>query len=91
MRTGAKRAAAASFATHQPNPRLLDLLARQLGVPREKFPQVARKFGNLGSSTCGVALALTLAQRDGRPVAERAPIFVAALGPGLLWGGLVLY
>jgi len=90
MRSGVKRAAAAGFATHQPNPRLLALLARQLGVPKEKFPPVARRFGNLGSSTCGVALSLALEQAAGRADVERGPIFLAALGPGLLWGGAVL-
>ena len=42
---------AAAFATHQPNPRLVALLARQLGVPVEKFPPIARDCGNLGSTS----------------------------------------
>jgi 3-oxoacyl-[acyl-carrier-protein] synthase-3 len=90
LRSGAGRATASSFATHQPNPRLVDLLARQLRVPREKFPAVARTHGNLGSSTCGVALSMALTECAARPEGERGPIFVAALGPGLLWGGTVL-
>ena len=88
LRTGCSRHDAAAFATHQPNPRLLRTLARQMKVPPEKFPPVALTCGNLGSSTCGVALAralnLTAADSGSRP------IFVASLGPGLLFGGLVI-
>jgi len=81
------RTAVGAFATHQPNPRLLTLLAKVAGVPPETFPQIARTFGNLGSSTCGAALhaALQMAPTfaEGRP----RPIFLASLGPGLLFGG----
>jgi len=90
LRSGFPRAAVGAFATHQPNPRLVEMLARQLGVPAAKFPVVARTSGNLGSSTCGVALARALAACAGHAPPARAPIFVAALGPGLVWGGLVL-
>ncbi len=88
-RSGVTRADVAAFATHQPNPRLVSLLARRLGVPAGKFPEVARTSGNLGASTCGVALCRALTQHASRP--QRAPIFMASLGPGLLWGGAVLH
>ena len=88
LRTGLDRKDAVAFATHQPNPRLVNVLAKQLGVPLEKFPPVARTCGNLGSSMCGVALAraLTLATAN----KKGGPIFVAALGPGLLFGSAVI-
>ena len=92
LRTGEKREAATAFATHQPNPRLVTLLAKQLGSAVDKFPAVARKFGNLGSSTCGTALALALenqrASQSGQPA---GPIFLASLAPGLLWSGMTLH
>ncbi len=91
LRTGFNRNVASSFATHQPNPRILETLARQMGVPLEKFPVVARTSGNLGSSTCGVALARALDEHGNKPPDERGPIFLAAVGPGILWGGGVLY
>ncbi len=87
LRSGTNRRDVGAFATHQPNPRLVALLARQLGVPAEKLPQVARTCGNLGSSTCGVALVRALAAQTDRRAEQRQPIFMAALGPGLLWGG----
>ncbi|MBI3406221.1 MAG: hypothetical protein HY046_12280 [Acidobacteria bacterium] len=88
LKTGIKRAQVSAFATHQPNPRLIKTLARQLKVPVEKFPPVALTCGNLGSSTCAVALvrAIENAIAEGK----REPIFVASLGPGLLFGSTVL-
>jgi 3-oxoacyl-[acyl-carrier-protein] synthase-3 len=87
LRSGFSRASVGSFATHQPNPRLVALLAKQLGVSSEKFPPVARASGNLGASTCGGALHAALQYASKRPRRERQPIFLASLGPGLLFGG----
>src|SRR6266436_1133881 len=56
LRSGISRSAVGGFATHQPNPRLLALLAKQCGVSPDAFPPIARTSGNLGSSTCGAAL-----------------------------------
>jgi len=89
--TGRKRADASAFVLHQPNPRLVQLLARQAGVPLDKIPQVAVNYGNLGSSTCGVALSMALTESASLPASQRGPIFAAAVGPGLLWGGTVLF
>jgi len=89
-RSGCRLASATSFATHQPNPRLLEMLARQSGLPMERFPVVCRSFGNLGSSTAGVALSLALEENPPEEQEERGPIFVAALGPGLVLAGCVL-
>ncbi len=91
LRSGVPRAQVSSFATHQPNPRLVELLARQAEVPLEKFPVVAKTCGNLGSSTCGVALSMALVEHGGKPADQRGPIFLAAVGPGMLWGGGILY
>jgi 3-oxoacyl-[acyl-carrier-protein] synthase III len=79
------RSAVGAFATHQPNPRLLSLLAKVARVSPETFPPIARTAGNLGSSTCGAALHTAL-QRSCTEDHPR-PIFLASLGPGLLFGG----
>jgi 3-oxoacyl-[acyl-carrier-protein] synthase-3 len=79
------RAAVGSFATHQPNPRLLSLLAKVARVPPEAFPPIARTAGNLGSSTCGAALHTALLRACSEEIPR--PIFLASLGPGLLFGG----
>jgi len=85
--SGICRQEVGAFATHQPNPRLVTLLAKQCDVPVAVFPEVARKSGNLGSSTCGVALHVALEAAAKMPVSARKPIFLASLGPGLLYGG----
>jgi 3-oxoacyl-[acyl-carrier-protein] synthase-3 len=87
LRSGIARASVGSFATHQPNPRLLALLAKQCGVAEEAFPPICRTTGNLGSSMCGAALHATLQSAAKVPAAERKPIFLASLGPGLLFSG----
>jgi 3-oxoacyl-[acyl-carrier-protein] synthase-3 len=85
--SGICRQKVGAFATHQPNPRLVTLLAKQCNVPVGAFPEVARKSGNLGSSTCGVALQVALDAAAKMPISARKPIFLASLGPGLLYGG----
>lgn len=85
--SGISRQEVGAFATHQPNPRLVKLLAKQCNVPVEVFPEVARKSGNLGSSTCGVALDVALENAAKMKDSARKPIFLASLGPGLLYGG----
>jgi 3-oxoacyl-[acyl-carrier-protein] synthase III len=87
LRSGIPRTSVGGFATHQPNPRLLALLAKQCGVSPDTFPPVARTSGNLGASTCGVALHLALQAASKQPRGKRRPIFLASLGPGLLFGG----
>jgi 3-oxoacyl-[acyl-carrier-protein] synthase-3 len=81
------RAAVGAFATHQPNPRLLTLLAKVAGVPVDTFPLIAATSGNLGSSTCGAALHAALQMFRACPQPARKPIFLASLGPGLVFGG----
>ena len=86
-RSGIPRASVGGFATHQPNPRLLTLLAKQCGVSVDAFPQICRTAGNLGSSMCGAALHAALQSAAKTKARERKPIFLASLGPGLLFGG----
>jgi 3-oxoacyl-[acyl-carrier-protein] synthase-3 len=91
VQSGHRREEAHSFATHQPNPRLLEMLARQAGILLDKFPVVAKVYGNLGCSTCGVALCMALGAQDAKVPVQRGPIFLAAVGPGMLWGGGVVF
>lgn len=86
-RSGIPRASVGGFATHQPNPRLLTLLAKQCGVSVEAFPPICRNAGNLGSSMCGAALHAALQDATKAQAGQRKPIFLASLGPGLLFGG----
>lgn len=86
-RSGIARASVGGFATHQPNPRLLTLLAKQCGISDDAFPPICRTAGNLGSSMCGAALHAVLQSAAKVEARQRKPIFLASLGPGLLFGG----
>jgi 3-oxoacyl-[acyl-carrier-protein] synthase III len=86
-RSGVSRNEVGAFATHQPNPRLVRLLAKKSGVPIERFPLIADTRGNLGSTTCAAALDSALRIARKRVSSARQPIFVASLGPGLLFAG----
>jgi 3-oxoacyl-[acyl-carrier-protein] synthase-3 len=87
QRSGISRSAVGAFATHQPNPRLIALLAKQFSVPPNTFPPIAATRGNLGSSTCGAVLHAALELAWSQLPADRKPVFLASLGPGLLFGG----
>ena len=86
-RSGVPRREVAAFATHQPNPRLIALLAKKSGVPIERFPAVAAVRGNLGSTTCAAVLHAAFEAARAIPADSRRAIFLASLGPGLLFGG----
>jgi len=88
--SGRSRDTASAFVIHQPNPRIVEIFLRQAELPPEKIPVIARTSGNLGSSTCGVALTQALAEHSSKPRGQRGPIFIAAVGPGLLWAGALL-
>jgi len=88
--SGVKREAVSAFALHQPNPRLVATLLRRAKLRADRVPLVAKNCGNLGSSTCGVALSTALDVHARKPRGERGPIFAASVGPGLLWTGIVL-
>jgi 3-oxoacyl-[acyl-carrier-protein] synthase III len=86
-RSGISRDHVGAFATHQPNPRLVSLLAKQLRVSIKNFPPIGSIRGNLGSSMCGAVLHAALSDAATRPAEQRLPVFLASLGPGMIFGG----
>jgi 3-oxoacyl-[acyl-carrier-protein] synthase III len=91
-KSGRPRAEVDYLALHQPNPRVVEMLAENARVPLEKIPLISRTCGNLGSATCGVSLCQALTEFYGRSDPSRAPlIFMAAVAPGLIWGGTFLF
>jgi 3-oxoacyl-[acyl-carrier-protein] synthase III len=88
--SGVNRAEFGSFALHQPNPRLLDTLIARTNLPANKVPLVAKHSGNLGPSTCGVALSMAFDSHAKNSRDARGPILAASVGPGMVWTGLVL-
>jgi 3-oxoacyl-[acyl-carrier-protein] synthase III len=73
----------------------MEIFAHRADIPAERIAMVSRTSGNLGSATCGVSLctALTRAQRDfdNFSAPSKPLIFVAAVGPGLVWAGAYIH
>jgi 3-oxoacyl-[acyl-carrier-protein] synthase-3 len=79
------------FALHQPNPRVVEILAEKARIPLERIPLVSKTCGNLGSVTCAAGLCQALTSlREGGDRSRTPLIFMAAVAPGLLWGGAFL-
>ena len=88
---GRPRRAVDYFALHQPNPRVVAILAEKIGIPLERVTMIAKDCGNLGSVTCGAGLCQALNDFHQSGDGSRIPlIFMAAVGPGLVWGGTFL-
>lgn len=75
------------FVPHQANQRILDGVARKLGVPVEKVVSTVAQHGN--TSAASVPLALETAVRDGR-IKKGDLVLMEALGGGLTWGAALV-
>jgi 3-oxoacyl-[acyl-carrier-protein] synthase-3 len=72
---------------HQANKRILDALAKRVGIPEEKVFVNVHKYGNTSAGTIPVALAESL--EEGR-VKPGDYLLTASFGAGLTWGaGLI--
>jgi 3-oxoacyl-[acyl-carrier-protein] synthase-3 len=75
------------FVPHQANQRILDGVARKLGVDTRKVVSTVALHGN--TSAASVPLALDTAIRDGR-IKKGELVLMEALGGGLTWGAALL-
>jgi 3-oxoacyl-[acyl-carrier-protein] synthase-3 len=72
---------------HQANKRILDALAKRVGLPPEKVFINVHKYGNTSAGT--IPVALTEALEEDR-VAPGDYVLIATFGAGLTWGaGLI--
>ena len=73
---------------HQANKRILDAVAKRLGVdPKKKVYLNIEKYGNMSAASSAVAL--TEAVEEGR-IEKGDVILMDAFGGGLTWGALVI-
>jgi 3-oxoacyl-[acyl-carrier-protein] synthase III len=75
------------FVPHQANQRILDGVARKLGIATEKVVSTVAVHGN--TSAASVPLALDTAVRDGR-IQPGHLVLMEALGGGLTWGAALV-
>lgn len=72
---------------HQANLRILDAVARRMGVPRERFLVNLDEYGN--TSAASIPIALDQAARAGR-IEEGMLLLHCGLGAGLTWGAVTV-
>jgi len=90
--TGIGRSEVEYLALHEPNPRLAEIVAQRAKIPLERLTRTAETCGNLGSVTCGMNLCKALTHLQERSEDSRHRIiYVAAVGPGILWAGTYLF
>jgi 3-oxoacyl-[acyl-carrier-protein] synthase III len=75
------------FVPHQANQRILDGVARKLGIQAEKVVSTVGMHGN--TSAASVPLALDAAVQDGR-IKPGQLVLMEALGGGLTWGAALV-
>ncbi len=75
------------FVPHQANQRILDGVARKLGIDVDKVVSTVAVHGN--TSAASVPLALDVATRDGR-IKRGDLVLMEALGGGLTWGAALV-
>lgn len=75
------------FVFHQANGRMLEVIAKKLGVPLNKVPMNIEKYGNTSSAT--IPILLDEMVRDGR-IKTGDKIVMSGFGAGLTWGALLL-
>jgi 3-oxoacyl-[acyl-carrier-protein] synthase-3 len=75
------------FVPHQANQRILDGVARKLGIDVDKVVSTVAQHGN--TSAASVPLALDVAVRDGR-IKPGDLVLMEALGGGLTWGAALV-
>lgn len=72
---------------HQANLRIIEALAKVLGVPEEAVYKTIHKYGNTSASSIPLALDGLLQEKEVKPDDK---LLLIAFGAGLTWGGALL-
>lgn len=72
---------------HQANSRIVEAVAKKVGIPLEKFYVNIEKYGNTSSASIPIALA-EMSQKDMLKKGDK--IILTGFGGGLTWGSLLL-
>jgi len=75
------------FVPHQANVRIMNAIARRLGLPESKVVATVDQHGN--TSAASVPLALDVAVRDGR-IQRGDVVLLQGVGGGFTWGSVLL-
>lgn len=72
---------------HQANVRIIDVVARKVGIPKERFLLNLERYGNTSAASVGIALDENRRNGTIRPGAR---VVVLGFGGGLSWGGMLI-
>lgn len=75
------------YVMHQANRRIVEAVAKRLGVPLEKFPMNLLEYGN--TSSASIPILLDEMNREGRLV-KGQKLVLAGFGAGLSWGASIV-
>lgn len=75
------------FILHQANKRIVESVAKRLGVTIEKFPMNLQKYGN--TSSASIPILLDELNRQGQ-LKRGMKIVLAGFGAGLSWGASLI-
>ena len=84
---GAEVSDVSLFVPHQANKRILDGVAKRLGIPEEKVFVNVSEYGN--TSAASIPIALAEAKQQGR-LRKGDLLLMAAFGGGLTWGSALV-
>ena len=72
---------------HQANSRIIDIVARKLNVPIEKFYLNISEYGN----TSAASVAIALGEMSNKGMLEKGDkIIISGFGAGLTWGSMLI-
>lgn len=73
--------------THQANVRIMDTIAKRMGLSDDKFHKTIEKYGNTSAASVGIALEELYHQKGIEPDQK---VLTLAFGAGFNWGAAVL-
>ncbi len=86
-RAGVDPADLAAFVPHQANLRIIEMIAKKLGVPSDRVARDIVESGNTSAATIPLALSKMVARGD---IPSGAPVLILGFGSGLAFAGQVV-
>ncbi|MEP6599229.1 MAG: beta-ketoacyl-ACP synthase III [Actinomycetota bacterium] len=86
-RAGVAPAELAAFVPHQANLRIIDMIARKIGVPDSRVARDIVESGNTSAATIPLALSKMVERGE---IASGAPVLLLGFGSGLAFAGQVV-
>ncbi|MCC6931721.1 MAG: ketoacyl-ACP synthase III [Deltaproteobacteria bacterium] len=87
QKTGINISEVTHFVSHQANMRILQGMAKQLGIPEERVPSNIARYGNTSAGTIPILLTEMI---DLGRLKKGDLVLLSAVGAGITWGAILL-